>query len=77
MSHWNYRVVRRVYETGEVEFAIHEAFYDIGKVPGVSITMEAVPPHAESVEGLREVLQEMLKSLEKPPLDYETQKEVV
>lgn len=73
---WNHRVVRRVYETGEVEYAIHEAFYDIGKEPGVSITKEAVTAHAETMEGLREALQEMLKAVAKPVLDWETQKEL-
>lgn len=75
-GYWNHRVVKRRYPTGEVEFAIHETFYNIGMEPGVSITTEAVAACAETVEGLRETLQKMLASLGKPVLDYETREEV-
>jgi len=80
--HWNHRVVRRVFRADgshqEVEFAIHEAHYkDKGATRGpCSITTDAVAVHAETVDGLRWVLQKMLEALDKPVLDYETTEEM-
>ncbi len=28
MSHWNHRVIKKIYEDGEEEYGIHEVFYN-------------------------------------------------
>jgi hypothetical protein len=78
MFHWNYRVVKRIWYQGtpreEIIYEVHEAHYGIGKKP--SITKEPVAAAEESVEGLREHIQCMLRALDKPVLDYETMEEI-
>ena len=81
MGHWNHRVVRRTWKPGtedeEVSYSIHETYYGLGdKEDRVSITLEPTAPYADSVEGLREVLEQMLRALNAPALDYETRKEI-
>jgi hypothetical protein len=72
--HWNYRVVKRQFKTltgeDEIEYAIHEAYYDEDKKPN-GVTENAVTVHAESKESLRWVLEKMIESLDKPVLDYD------
>lgn len=80
--HWNHRVVRRVYHAGtdheEVVYAIHEAYYETkGASSGpCSITTEPKGIVGDNVEDLRETLQQMLKALDNPVLDYETREEI-
>jgi hypothetical protein len=77
MSHWNHRVVRRVYPgalDGEVAYQIHEAYYGIEDKPLIST--EPDHPHGETPEELREDLERMLRALDKPVLDYETREEI-
>ena len=63
---WNYRVVRNNSDEWE-EFSIREVYYEKdGSVQG--ITVDAIAPISESVEGLREVLQRMLEACEKDVL---------
>jgi hypothetical protein len=68
---WNHRVIRRKNERGEW-LSIHEAYYSrrSTKTPH-SITMEGVSVVGENIEELRETLQRMLRSLDKPILDYD------
>ena len=70
--------MRRTYENGEVEYAIHEAHYTTpGRASGpCSITVDPIAPSSEDIDGLRWVLQKMLQSLDKPVLDYETREEL-
>ncbi len=71
--HWNHRVVR--YEDGSL--GIHEAHYSTpGAASGkCSITEYPVGVVSDDLEGLRWVLEHMLKALDKPILDYKTQEE--
>jgi hypothetical protein len=77
---WNHRVVRRVYKDvadSETVYCIHEAFYNLdGTEHKPSITMEPDYPCGETIEELREDLQRMLRALDHPILDYETQEEL-
>lgn len=70
---WNHRVVRSESLEGEVLYGIHEAHYDSEKDAEAgnvaATTVHAVDVVAESVEGLRWVLEKMLASLDKPVLD--------
>lgn len=70
---WNYRVVRREIEwpggDTEVEYAIHEAYYDDDVA--TSITTDGVSFCADSEEELREVLGWALGALDKPTLRWE------
>ena len=76
MSHWNNRVVRRTYPSGEVMLGIHEAFCDdAGRVWG--ITQDPISPRVEenddeNIESLKEVLGWMLKACDAPILDYDS-----
>src|SRR5271155_1287738 len=76
---WNHRVVRRTYNAGkssqEVAYYIHEAYYGLDATP--SITVEPTPPHGDSLAGLKKTLQQMLRALDKPMLDYETREEIL
>lgn len=68
---WNHRVYRRTFPNGEVEYGIHEAFYDSpSEEPPGSYTVEAVGVVGDSIEELRDTLHRMLQCLEKPVLDF-------
>ena len=71
---WNYRVIRHVYthSDGEQEeyFNVHEVYYDEQGAPN-GITADAVNPQAESLEGLRWTLDQYIKALDKPIIDFE------
>ena len=70
--HWNYRVIRRAWEIdGEIEeqFGIYEVYYRDGKPEMCSEIPDGAS--AESLEGLREVLEWQQLALEKPTLNYE------
>ena len=63
---WNYRVARNN-NNEEEEFSIREVYYqEDGSIHG--ITVDAIAPVSESVEGLKEVLQRMLEACEKSVL---------
>lgn len=66
--HWNYRVFRVPAEEGdEPMFELREAHYEGGRM--IAWSQKAVAPDAESVEGLRWVLQRMLEATWKPVID--------
>jgi hypothetical protein len=78
---WNYRVMRHVdldsEGTAHETLSIHEVYYKDDLVPDVLVqsgdvgyTENPVAPVAEDLEGLRVVLTQMLKALDKPALDY-------
>ena len=74
MSHWNHRVVRRVYENGTILLGIHEAFYDDqGLVRAITTDPVAplVEPPDEGLDDLKKVLGWMLKACEQPVLDFD------
>lgn len=76
-SYWNYRVVRKTFLIGEeteYRYEIHEVYYREGK-PSMT-TVEAMDPHGETIDNLREDLEWMKRALDKPVLDYETLEEI-
>lgn len=74
MSHWNYRVIKKHFESPyekEFRYGIHEAYYDDeGRI--ISISVEPMDPHGDTPEELAEDMKYMALALEKPILDYET-----
>ena len=70
MSHWDYRVVRRVI-AGEPELSIHEAYYrDDGSVR--AITEDPVGVHGSTMEELVDDSNAYFRALDKPVLDYDS-----
>ena len=66
---WNHRVMKS--KDGEDDYyQIHEVYYNNKGEPD-SWTTNGVTVGAESVEGLRWVLEKMLESLDKEVLDYD------
>ncbi len=69
--HWNHRVMRHVdKKNGGVYFAIHETYYGVEGESGDIWTEQPVAVIGESVDGLRQTLERMLKALDKPVLEY-------
>jgi len=67
MGHWNYRVVKSKKWYGEIWYEVREVYYDDeGNVNGY--TEEPGRPVATGLQELREVLEWMIKSLDKPVL---------
>lgn len=73
---WNHRVVERKFKhkgfPTETLLAVHEAHYTAKKSKTVpqAITLDAVGVYGETLEELRDTLQRMLRSLEKPVLKF-------
>lgn len=72
MAYWNYRVVKiphlvKTQHVGRYSFGIHEVFYHNDDSIH-SYTREPVDVSAETLEELREVLEQMLSALDKPVL---------
>lgn len=63
-------------ELKEVQYSIHEVFYDLEEPGKKGWTEHPVEVVAESIEGLREQLQRMLDATYTPVLDFETGNEV-
>ncbi len=63
---WNHRVLAHKYESGEIEFNIHEVHYE-GDVP-VAYTKKPIPVLGESLKSLRWTLNKMKECLKKPVL---------
>jgi hypothetical protein len=77
--HWNYRVVRKSYNTNDGEthqmFGIHEVYYDdFGEVK--YITTKPLDAYGDTPEELQEDLKEMLKAFDKPILEFNKDKSV-
>ena len=72
-SHWNYRIIRKESEheiMGKwVRFGIHEVYYSDGKPSMCSV--DAMEPHGETLDELKEDLKHFLAALDKPVLNYE------
>jgi hypothetical protein len=68
VTNWDYRVVKEFdYNSDEMSLSIREAYYnDNGELCGY--TQLGVSPHVESIEELRDILNRMLLSLDKPVL---------
>ena len=65
---WNYRVMKQVFD-GDDFLQIHEVYY--GKKNKKSWTVNGVTVAGESIEELRDILNNMLEALDKEILDYE------
>jgi len=66
MSYWNYRVMK-VEEYGAIRYEVREVYYNrYGDVRAYA--EEPGRPAADSLQELREVLECMIKSLDKPVL---------
>ena len=62
---WNHRVIRRLHDTPdgtEEEYAIHEVFYNMNDGGKNSVTEDPIAPRADDLDGLRWVLERMLKA---------------
>jgi hypothetical protein len=70
MSYWNHRIVRRVYDSGEASYGIHEAFYDYEDRVR-AITADPVGPEGETLEELRESYVELAEAFGRPVLDHD------
>jgi len=77
MSHWNHRVVRKTYPSGEVMLGIHEVFCDDAGLVW-AVTDNPVSPHVdesiaeETVDDLKKVIGWMLRACDAPILDYDS-----
>ena len=74
MTHWNYRVIRKKYPPAidgivEESLQIHEVYYDENNNPKM-VTEEGMEPHGETLDELRNDLNNMIKALDKPILAY-------
>lgn len=67
---WNYRLVRHN-DPGDVRYAIHEVHYADGQI--IAIAAEPVSVSGDDLQWIVERLQE---ALQKPPIDFETRKEL-
>ena len=65
---WNYRVIKSIDQTGEVNFGIHEVYYDENNIPH-SCTAEPIVLTAESIEDLKADLELINKAFSKPVLE--------
>ena len=71
--YWNYRIMR--HESGEEEFfQVHEVHYEGGKVNGWTKTGH--PVSGSSVKEIEVQLDQMLRALTYPVLDYKTGKQI-
>ncbi len=68
MSHWNYRIVKKTVD-GEDLYGIHEYYYDADGRYGW--TEDAVEVIADSVEGIKWVLESMMLALDRPVIEDE------
>lgn len=77
MGFWNYRLVKRTFESGESELSIHEAYYagdsdspSAANKPD-SITENPITLSSEDIAGLQWQLKEIQKAFDRPVLNYE------
>ena len=71
MSHWNHRVIKKVYKQGteheETSYSVHEVYYnDADNI--VAHTSDPIDLSCETLEALREYIQWCLNCLDKPIL---------
>lgn len=67
---WDYRVVRKKQQNGEIVFGIHEVYYDKHGNPEYC-SNSSMEPSGESVRQLHSDLHFMAKAFNKPILKYE------
>lgn len=67
-THWNYRVIRRVYPHNDIAFYVAECYYRDGKV--IMMT-DPIAPIDESTEDLIDTLARMVRACVLPVVKYE------
>ena len=70
MSHWNYRVMKRLNSDGEHEYGIYEVYYDDNNNI-LGWTENSLTPVCYSEDGLLHELELMKEALKKETLIYE------
>ena len=76
---WNYRLTKETIHNKylaepEILFGIREVFYDEnGDISGFSEEPDVI---SDSIDGMKDILTKMLKSCNKPVIDYNTGEEV-
>lgn len=65
---WNYRIGYRNNPAGFVEYGVVEAYYEGGKVVGVT---DFTSPYDENLEGLKWSLEKMLEACNKEVLNLD------
>ena len=71
MRTWNYRVIRKKNESGEITFQIHEVYYDhAGEINGW--TERPVQPLGESISELHKDIRHFLEAFQKETLEEVT-----
>lgn len=76
---WNYRLTKetihnRYLAEPEILFGIREVFYDEnGNISGFSEEPDVI---SDSIDGMKDILTKMLKSCNKPVIDYNTGEEI-
>ena len=74
---WNYRVFKKVWPSGEIEFSIRETYYPDGADPAqttmhkLGYTASPARPSGETLDELEDDLKKMLDALQKPILEPE------
>jgi hypothetical protein len=68
MSHWNHRVIKKVFDNGDEQYSLQEVFYNKdGEI--LYYTLDPVDLACETIEDLKEYIGWCLKSLESPVLE--------
>ena len=76
---WNYRLTKETIRNKhlaepEILFGIREVFYDEnGDISGFSEEPDII---SDSIDGMKDILTKMLKSCNKPVIDYNTGEEI-
>jgi hypothetical protein len=65
---WNYRLVRRVFDTEE-QVGVHEVYYTDGKP--TSITVNPIGIVGETEKEVKDILEKIKKAFLKPVLNWE------
>jgi hypothetical protein len=72
MAHWNHRIIKRKFDgvSKEEQYGIYEVFYNNdGSIN--AYTVDPVSVASDSLEGLKEILEWMMNSLNTPVLIYD------
>ena len=72
MSHWNFRVIRKESDfkgNKYVTFGIYEVYYTEGKP--TACTMDAMTPHGETLDDLKQDMKWYEVAMKKPVLDFD------
>jgi hypothetical protein len=68
-THWNYRLVYRVFCSGKEEVAIHEVYYENGQP--ISCTVDPVCPHGENLDEFSQDFEHYKAAFFQPILKYD------